>query len=253
MPFKYDANGAVVLADHNGKKLPVFVNAKGEEAPFDADATLEAIARINAEAKTHREAREAAESKLATYNGLDPLKAREALDVTSKLDAKKLIDAGEIDRVKADISKGFQAQLDEAKKAAEALEERLYDMTLGSAFANSKFIKEKCALPPDFVQARFAANFGIENDRVYAVDAVGNKIYSKSVPTELANVDEALEVLIGAHPQKDSILRGNGASGSGAAASSGVAGGKRTVARAVWETLPPEEQAKAGKDYALVD
>jgi len=253
MPFKYDSTGAVVLADHNGKKLPVFINAKGEEAPFDADSTVDTIARLNREAQAHREGKEATEGKLKVFDGLDPVKAREALETLAKLDAKKLIDAGEVDRVKAEIANGFTTQLSEMKTANEALQDRIYNMTIGGAFAGSELIKTKFAIPVDFVRARFGENFGIENDRVYGVDASGNKIYSKTKLGELADFDEALEFLVNAHPQKDVLLKGTGASGTGSQQSGQGAGGRRTVPRAIWQTYSPDEQAKAGKDYTLVD
>lgn len=254
MPFKTDATGAIVMMDHSGKKLPVFVNAKGEEHPFDPDSTVETISRLNSEAKSHREGKEKAELLVKTFEGIDPAKAREALDMVSKLDAKKLVDAGEIERVRAEIGKNWQGKLEEATAAKAALEERIYQMTIGGAFANSKYIKEKFAIPPDFVQARFAENFGIENDKVFAVDSTGNKIYSKTRPGELADFDEALEFLVAAHPHRDSLLKGTGASGTGAQQSGGGgAGGTRTVTRSAWTKLPPAEQAKAGKEYALVD
>lgn len=255
MPFKTDpATGAVVVVEHNGKKLPVFVNAKGEEAPFDVDETVATISRLNGEARTHREAKEAAEARLGTFNGLDPEKAKGALEMLAKIDQKKLIDAGEVDRVKAEISAGLKGEIDKLTGERTALEQRIYDMTIDGAFASSKFIKDKAAIPADFVRARFGENFGIENDRIYAVDAAGNKIYSAVRHGELADFDEALETLVKAHPQRDYILRGTGANGSGAHASPGSVGGKRTVTRAAWEQLPPDEQAKVRTgEYVLVD
>lgn len=44
----------------------------------------------------------------------------------------------------------------------------------------------------------------------------GNPIYSRKNPGELADFDEALEIIISQYPHKDSILRGSGASGAGA-------------------------------------
>ncbi|MCP6457108.1 hypothetical protein NL495_28670, partial [Klebsiella pneumoniae] len=73
------------------------------------------ISSLNGEAKSHREAKEAAEASLAKFAKIgDPAKALEALDMMTKIDQKKLIDAGAVDQVKADITKSFQAQLDEA-------------------------------------------------------------------------------------------------------------------------------------------
>lgn len=219
MPFKYDAQGNIVTSDHNGKKLPVFVNAKGEEAPFDADGTVEAIARLNSEAKGHREAKEALETKMRPYldAGIDdPVKAKKALELTANLDAKKLVDAGEIERVRAEIGAAWQTKLEAEAQKNSVLAEELYSERVGGAFSRSKFISERGAVPADIFQARFGSNFGMEDGKVYAVDAAGNKLYSRSNPGVPADFDEALGMLVEAYPYKDTILKGTGASGGGA-------------------------------------
>jgi hypothetical protein len=217
MPYKYDAAGALVTAEHNGKLMPVFINAKGDEAPFDADGTVATIARLNGEAQTHREGKEEAVKKLKDFDGIaDPAAARKALEIVSNLDAKKLVDAGEIERVRNEIKVAYESQIDVEKQRNVSLEEELYAEKVGGAFSRSKFIAEKFAIPADFVQARFGANFGIEEGRIYAVDAAGNKLYSQTNPGVLADFDEALSLLVDAYPQKDAILKGTGAVGGGA-------------------------------------
>lgn len=219
MPYKYDAQGNIVTVEVAGKKVPVFVNAKGEEAPFDADGTVETISRLNGEAKAHREAKEAAQSQLKAFEGItDPAAAKKALELTANLDAKKLVDAGEIDRVRSEIGKAWEAKLTDAEKRSAALADELFAEKVGGAFARSPLLTgkdAKVAVPVDLIQARFGANFGIEDGKVYAVDGNGQKIYSPSNPGLLASFDEALEHLINAHPQKDLFLKGSGASGGG--------------------------------------
>src|SRR5674476_814050 len=98
MKLKLDDAGAVVLAD--GK--PVYVHDDGKELPFDA-ATVATIARLNAEAKGHREGKERAETALKAFEGLeDPVAARKALETVKNFKDKQLVDAGEVERVKAE-------------------------------------------------------------------------------------------------------------------------------------------------------
>jgi hypothetical protein len=119
MKLKLDANGNVVV--ENG--MPVYVHDDGKEIPFDAVAAMTKITSLNGEAKTHREAKEAAEASLAKFAGItDPAKALEALEMMTKIDQKKLIDAGAVDQVKAEITKVFQQQLDEANGKTKQLE-----------------------------------------------------------------------------------------------------------------------------------
>ena len=54
-------------------------------------------------------------------------------------------------------------------------------------------IAEKLAIPPDMVEARFGKAFTIEEGRIVAKDANGNKLYSASNPGELAGFDQPIE------------------------------------------------------------
>lgn len=75
------------------------------------------------------------------------------------------------------------------------------------------------------MQAYFGKAFSIEEGKVVAKDANGNKLYSAASPGDLAGFDEALEMLVNQYPGKDHILKGSGASGSGA--QGGHGGGKQ--------------------------
>lgn len=208
---------------------PVYVEDDGKEVAFDAPGTRATITRLNAEAKGHRERAEAAEKTVKAFEGItDPAAARKALETVANLDAKKLVDAGEVEKVKAEIAKSYQAQLDEVTGKAAAFEKQLYDEKIGGSFARSKFIADKLAIPADLVQARFGQAFKIEEGKMVAVDANGNKIYSRARPGELADFDESLEFLIESYPQKDHILKGSGANGGGAPAGGGGTNGAKT-------------------------
>lgn len=250
MKLKLDANGNVVV--ENG--MPVYVHDDGKEIPFDAAAALGKITALNGEAKTHREAKELAEANLAKFSGItDPTKALEALDMMTKIDQKKLIDAGSVDQVKAEITKVFQTQLDEANGKNQKLETQLYQEMIGGRFNGSAFIKDKVAIPADFVQARFGQAFKIEDGKVVAYDQQGNKVYSRTKPGELAEFDEALESLVEQYPQKDHILKASGNSGGGSQQSQHQAG-QKTMKRAAFDALPPvDQQAAIGDGTSIVD
>ena len=213
MKLKLDEQGHVVLQD--GK--PVYVKDDGKEIAFDAAQAFAKIGQLTSESAAHRKGKEEAESRLKTFEGIeDPAKAKEALQTVANLDAKKLVDAGEIEKVKAEISKSWQAKVDEATTKAQALEQQLYAEMVGGAFARSKYIAEKLAIPADMARAYFGSRFAIEDGRVVAKDGNGQKLYSGSKPGELADFDEAMEMLVSQYPGKGAILKGTGASGGGA-------------------------------------
>nr|DAM65748.1 MAG TPA: minor structural protein GP20 [Caudoviricetes sp.] len=213
MRLKIDEQGHAVLQD--GK--PVYVHDDGKEVPFDAEQAVTKIASLNAEAKQHREAKEAAEAKLKAFDGVDVDKAKQALETVANLDAKKLIDAGEVEKVKAEMAKTYEAKLADEQAATAKVREQFHQSLVGGEFARSKFIADKIAVPADMVQAVFARHFSVSEDgKLQAKDAAGNPIYSRVNVGSLADFDEALEMLVSSYPNKDSILKGNQSNGGGA-------------------------------------
>ena len=246
MKLKLDENGNAILTD--GK--PTYVGEDGKDFVFDAPQMYGKITELTKENVRHREAKEAAEKALKSFKGIDDAQAaRKALETLKALDQKKLIDAGEVEKVKDEISKAFQAQLDEVSGKAQTLEQQLYAEKIGGSFARSKLIADKLAVPADMVQAAFGSRFKIEDGKVVAYDGNGQKIFSRARPGEFADFDEALESLIDQYPHKDHILKGTGATGSGASPGGGPAGA-RTYTRAQFAALSPAEQATVAQKAA---
>jgi hypothetical protein len=253
MKLKLDANGNVVLQD--GK--PVYVHDDGKEVAFDAPGTVQTIGRINGEARSHRERAEAAEGKLKLFEGIaDPEEALKAIETMKNIDHKKLVDAGQIEVVKAEVGKAWEGKLAETNKAwegkfseaetrAKALEGQLYSETIGGSFARSKLVAEKLAIPPDMVQARFGSAFKIEEGKVVAYDQSGNKIFSGARPGEIADFDEALQILVDQYPYKNQILKGSGASGGGAHQNNNGGGndGGKSIDRSGFDKLSAPERS----------
>ncbi|MFP5422658.1 MAG: DUF6651 domain-containing protein [Gammaproteobacteria bacterium] len=241
MKLKLDEQGHAVLQD--GK--PVYVHDDGKEVAFDAPATVATITRLNGEAKVHREGKEAAEKALKAFEGIeDGPAAKKALELVANLDAKKLVDAGEIEKVKAEVGKVYQAQLDELGTKATKFEQQLYEEKIGGSFSRSKLIADKLAIPADLVQARFGQAFKIEDGKTVAYDQHGNKIYSRVRPGEIADFDEALEALVEQYPHRDSILKSSGQSGSGAQQGSGGKQGSKSLTRSQFDALDPAGKAE---------
>lgn len=261
MKLKLDENGFAVHLEGN----PVFVHDDGKEIAFDAKAAVAKISSLNAEAKKRREERDEARDLLKAFDGLEDAEtARKAINIVKNLDAKKLIDAGEVEKIKSEAIKAF----DERYKGLEekfapivterdSLKTQLVREKVTNAFARSKMITDKLAIPADMVQSKFGDAFKVEGDHVVAYDATGNKLFSRAKPGEIAGFDEALEIMIDQYPYRDHILKGAGASGGGAQGAGG-AGGKRVVTRAQFDAMDPTAKATtaaaAGKgEIALTD
>ena len=217
MKLKLTSEGHAVVQD--GK--PVFVHDDGREVAFDAVGTVATIARLNAEAKGHRERAEAAEAALKPFEGIeDAAKARKALEMVANLDQKKLVDAGEKDRAIAEAIKAVEDKYLPIVKEADTLKGQLHSHMVGGAFSRSKYIAEKFATKGpagvEIAQALFGNRLKVEDGKVVAYDANGAKLYSRSRPGELADTEEAIELLVEAHPHKAHLIVGSGASGGGA-------------------------------------
>lgn len=238
--WKLDADGKIEMKDGN----PVWIDADGTEKTI-GDSTLFNLSR---EARTHREAKEAAEAKLAAFKDIDPEAARNALELAGKIDAKTLIEAGKVDEVKAQITSQFTGQLAEKDKTLGELQSRIDGMMISGVFSNSEFVRDGIAIPHDMFEAYFRTNFKVENGTVAAYDKAGNRLMSKDKMGEFAGPDEALRMLVEAHPQKDVIMRANGGGGSGSNGGGGNRPQGRYMKRAEFDQLAPLDQAKVSGD-----
>lgn len=235
-----DIDGKTYALVSDGK--PVFKDDAGKEIAFDAPATVATIGRLNGEAKGHRERAEAAEKTAKAFEGIDPAAARKALDTVKGMDEKSLIAAGDRDAAIAAAVKAKDEEYAPVKAKAETLEAQLNAELIGGGFARSKFGADKLAIPADIAQARFEKHFKIEDGKPVAYDSHGNKIFSKARPGEPADFDEAYEFLVDTYPNKNSILKGTGAAGSGARGSEGGGSGGKTISRGEFAKLAPAEQ-----------
>lgn len=218
MKLKLDEAGHVVVQD--GK--PVYTNDDGSEVAFDAVGTSEAIKRLNYEAMDRRKSLTEAQEKLKAFDGMDAAAAKQALDNLSKIDQKKLIDAGEVDKVRNEITKSWESKVAEKQAELEKLHGQLNSELIGGNFARSPVLvgdNRKLAMVPAVAQSYFGGNFKVEDGKTVGYDRHGNKIYSKSNPSELAGFDEAIISLAESDPNRDHIMLGSGASGSGASGS----------------------------------
>lgn len=259
MKLKTELVNGTAYAVLTAEGLPIYVHDDGKEVGFDAPAAATKISALNGEARGHREAKEAAEKALKGFEGIsDPAAALKALETIANIDAGQLVQAGKVEEIKAAAVKAAEAQVEAAQKAAreqiasitgerDTLKTQLDGAVIGGAFKGSLFVKDKVAVPPHMLQNTYGANFKVEGGKAVPYDAAGNKLFSRVNPGEVADFDEAIELLVSADPYKDHILRGAGQQGSGAQQGQGGGGGK-TLPRSQFEKLPPADQAAKMKD-----
>lgn len=253
--WKLDAEGKIEMRDGN----PVYVDAQGKELAMGHDT----ISRLNGEARGHRERAEAAEAIVTKYKplidaGVEPDDALNAINTTKDISAGDLIKKGEAERVRQEATQQVQAKLDAAEKKANELNAKLNDTYLDNAFKSSKWIEDNIAIPRDMLKASFDKNFLVEDGKIFAKDANGNKMLSPKNGGEYASFDEAMATMVESYPHKDQILKGGNQSGSGNNGGGGNGGGARIVRRQEWEQMTPVKKAEtataAGKgELTIVD
>ena len=259
MPLKVvEVEGTTYAEVKDGK--PVYVGDDGAEALYDGEELAAHVTRLNGESATRRRELREAQEKLGAFDGIeDPEAARKALTTVKNLDDKKLVDAGEVDKVKEaaiqatkeQYENQIKQQYEPGLKERDDLKTALHKEMIGGRFARSAFISEKVAVPTQMVEATYGPHFSIEDGKVVAKDTAGNQIYSKSKPGEVADFEEALQILIDTSPFRDSILRGPNKNGSGAPGSGGGgAPGEKTITRAEYDTMMKNDPAGAHKFVA---
>jgi hypothetical protein len=260
MKLKLDANGAAVLQD--GK--PVYVLDDGREVAHDAAGTVATISRLNGEAKAHREAKEAAEGKLKGFEGIeDGEAARKALEMVKNLKDGELVTAGKVQEIKDAAARSAQEAVAAATRAAAEKEKALTEQNskltqdlnnhiIGGSFAGSKFIADKLAIPADIAQKVFGDRFKVEGGKLVPMNPDGTPIFSAVNHGNHADFEEAMQVMVGQYANKDMILKGSGASGSGASQGQGGRGGDKSWTRSQFDAASPAARMEFSKTGGTV-
>ena len=242
-PKTVEIDGKTYMEMQDGK--PVYMDGDREVA-LDPVGMHGKIGELNREGATRRKVIEKLEADLSNFADIDdPAAAKKALETIKNFDQKKLVDAGEVERIKAEAIRAVEDKYKPQVEELGTLKTQLIQEKIGNAFAQSKFIQEKVAVPPDMIQKTFGDQFAVEDGRLVAKDKHGNPIFSTSNPGDHADFDEALERIVEAYPYRDNILKGRQQEGGGARGAGNGAGGKNRVTRTEFERIAAADPARA--------
>jgi hypothetical protein len=118
------------------------------------------------------------------YEGIDPDKYREFQEQQTKAqreaeeaERKKLEAEGKFDEVKRQMNEAHETRVNELSQTLqskdaeiEALRGQISELTIGSGFESSNFLKENTVLPPSKARALYGAHFEIEDGKPVAYD-----------------------------------------------------------------------------------
>lgn len=139
---------------------------------------------------------------------------------------KSLEERGEWDKLKAQMAEehakateGYKSEIVELKQKLANESNRIVELTIGSAFNGSSYLKDHTILPPNKARALWGSYFDVSETgevvgydkprgvagRTQLVDQVGNPL----------SFEKAIEKVIGSDPDAESFIRAPGAAGSG--------------------------------------
>lgn len=177
------------------------------------------------------------EEKMKEFEGLDAAeirnlieKSREAerkqLEAQQALEEQKAREAGDFDKLKANMAKehakqmkALEEQLKERDSEKDMLNKRINDLTIGSAFTNSSFVRNNLTLPPSKARIIYGSYFDLdEQGRVVGYDKPKGAPDRQPIidgSGEPVGFEEAFKKIVEADPDKDDILRSTVRAGTG--------------------------------------
>jgi hypothetical protein len=172
------------------------------------------------------------EEQLKRFEGIDPdqIKAlleekAEAAKATKKLEEEKLRAAGDFEALKTRMLSEHQKELDaerkqasEIKKNVDLLTSQIHELTIGSAFAGSKFIQDDLLLPTRQARRAFEEYFEVKDGEIVAYDRPAKDTGRVPlVDSKGRNLpfDEAIKQIVEADPDRDRLMKSKQKPGSG--------------------------------------
>jgi hypothetical protein len=235
--LKLDEDGKPVVVD--GKIIYMDEDADNKEYPLDPPSMYAKIAELGTENKKHRTAKTEIEAKYLSLADIEDIEAWKkeadaALETVKSYSEKDFMEAGKVEKLKADIKEAYESQLSAKDEKAKAVAKAHADALLGKdgqirgLMVSNKFSTSPhftgdnsiTTMPPDVAEAFFGSNFKVEDiDGNLELRAYKGKeeITSQLNPGEPAGFEEAIGIIIEGYPNKDSILRapGGGSGGGG--------------------------------------
>lgn len=158
-----------------------------------------------------------ATENLKAFEGLDPVAIRALVAKQKQDEEEKLAAKGDFDALKARMAEehvnvvtGLNAQIEALKADLAGHSTLVNELTVGSQFNNSTYIKDKLILTPNKAKALYASHFELVDGQVVGYDkprGVANRTAYVDATGAALSFDGVIGKLIEADPEKDSLLR----------------------------------------------
>ncbi|WP_323016470.1 DUF6651 domain-containing protein [Castellaniella sp.] len=185
----------------------------GKHKPTDEEAKL--LKDVMAKKREN----ERLTTELATlkkeFDGIDANAVRKILQERQDAETRKLEEKGEWERLKGQMVDGFNkeretlsADLASKKTQNEALQKQIADLTVGSAFSQSKFVSDEIPMPVSKARVVFGSHFEFVDGKVVGYDKPAGAAERTMLVDSSGNpldFDAALEAIVDADPDRDSL------------------------------------------------
>lgn len=162
---------------------------------------------------------------LKQFEGIDPAKVRALLAEQEELETKKLEAKGEYDRLTRQMAERHAAEkneltqrLDTATQGTVALQRQIADLTVGSAFSQSKFVQDDLTLTPNKARVIYGSHFEFKDGQVIGFDkpaGASERTMLVDASGTALSFESALQKIIEADPDKDHLIRSKMKPGAG--------------------------------------
>lgn len=189
-------------------------------------------------------------------------KANAAFDKLQAFNEKDFKSTEEIEKIKKkatdkiakDLTQKYNLEKEDYEKLLKDQYEKIskqdaniFKLMVADKFNTSKFVKDKLSRSPREAKLLFGNNFKVEvaetGDQMVYGFLDGEKINSLEKPGNYAGFEEALMIMVNSDPDKDSLLKGSGKSGTGGTSTQNLGGLEGLIA----------DQKKALKDGDFVN
>lgn len=149
--------------------------------------------------------------------------------------------------------KSLEQELEQTRGERDRYKAQLHSEKIGNAFARSKFVQDRVAVPDDMFQSLFGPRFSVEEDGRLVAKIDGVTILSRNRLGEPAEFEEAIELLVNDHPEKARILAAPSSPVSEMRSTNG-AGQAKTMTRRAFDALSQRERHARMRDgFRLID
>lgn len=177
----------------------------------------DALDKSNTELATVKE-------QLKKFEGLDAEAARALLKEKEALEQTKLEQKGEWDSLKKQMAEAHGKEIEALKAIAAANESALEkstasinELTVGTAFAQSKLITEELTLTPNKARLIYGSHFDLVDGIVVGFDKPRGSANRTVIVNQYGNnvdFDEAMRKIVDADPERDELYKSKAKSGS---------------------------------------